>query len=111
MKTILTNGTLAALTEIISLDGWAKGHKLMYQAGRFLVEVLPPVNAPIMMANSTKAEVEAFRAWQTDKAPEFELSDADAQMCRECFTKLTEGERLRPSRWTYEIQKAIGLTA
>jgi hypothetical protein len=111
MKTILTNGALSAITEIISLEGWAKGYKLMFQAGRVLVEVLPPVNAPILMANSTKADVEAFRAWQTETAPEFELSDADAQMCRECFTKLSEGERLRPSRWTYEIQKAIGLTA
>jgi hypothetical protein len=110
MKINLTNGAVLVLSEIIGMDGWAKGPRQFYQAGRFLAEILPPLTAPILTNQSTKKEVENAQSWPALAAPEFELSDSDAEMCRTAMEKLTDNGRLRPSRWTYQIQTAIRQT-
>jgi hypothetical protein len=110
-KVILKNGAIITLSQLINLDGWAKGYQLMYRAGKFLSEVLPELTAPwISPTNPTETDVNNQQAWNNQDGPEFELSDEDAELCRECFKKLAETERLRPSKWTKAIQDAIKLT-
>lgn len=103
MKIALRNGGLETLYIILTQPGWCKTPELMFKAGRFLAEVMPPLPAQ-EFTNAAEA-----RTWREKTGPEFELSDSDAELCRTAAKYcITEG-KIGPNLWMKELHEAIGL--